>query len=121
MVDTNKQETGQSKQIEREKWPDFFDTVTLCNRGQQASIETVESGSSHKSRVNEALFFSIVYDPPDGNDDIVIGTGQEQIDYAHTIKAPTEIQAVQDEKGILTGLEIKDKGGTQTSLHFVKP
>ena len=52
---------------------------------------------------------------------MVIGTGQEQINYAHTIKTPTEIQAIQNEKSTLTGLEIKDKGGTQTSLHFVKP
>lgn len=106
-----------SKQISEDRWVEFCDTVTDGNRGRKVTIELAES-SGDRTLIKEASFLSLVCDPAGKGNDITIETGESQVNYAHTVTAPTEVTENQAESGKLAALEINDKEGTKTLVSF---
>jgi hypothetical protein len=78
--------------------------------------------------VEEQLFHSIfcqqvqdiemamVYDRPGKGNDLVIETGKDEVTYAHTVDAPTEVLTGQSESGRMLAVWISDATGTKTLI-----
>ena len=107
-----------SKQIPQERWLEFFDLLSDGNRGRMIAIEVINPEIGDEELIKNAPLLSLVYDPPKKGNDLMIETGKEQVNYAHTVTAPTEVWEAQDENGKVVALEIKDESGTQTILRF---
>jgi Family of unknown function (DUF5335) len=57
---------------------------------------------------------AMVYDRPGKGNDLVIEIGKDEVTYAHTIDAPTEIFTGQSESGRMMAVSISDAAGTKT-------
>lgn len=112
------QKIENSKQIDQSRWVEFFDMLTDGNRGRLVDIEVMSPALGDEFLIREAALFAVVCDPSGKGNDIVIETGQQQVNYAHTVSAPSEVWEAQDENGELAALQIKDDSGTQTILRF---
>jgi hypothetical protein len=55
-----------------------------------------------------------VYDRSGKGNDLVIETGKEEVTYAHTVDAPTEVLTGQSESGRMLAVWISDATGTKT-------
>ena len=107
-----------SKQVEQGRWVEFFDMLSDGNRGRRISLEVIDPELGDESPIKDAALFSVVCDPVGKGNDIMIETGEKQVNYAHTVNAPTEVWQAQDENGELIALEINDESGAQTILRF---
>ena len=109
-----------SKKIDQSRWVEFCDMITDGYRGQLISLEIIDPEIGDALPIKKTPLSAIVCDPADKGNDIVIETGKEQVNYAHTIAAPTEIWEAQDENGKLIALEIKAASGVQAIVQFLQ-
>ena len=107
-----------SKQIPQQRWLEFFDMFGDGNRGRTIAIEVINQEIGDEQLIENAPLMSIVYDPPDKDNNLAIETGKDEVNYAHNITAPTQVREAQDENGEVMALEIEDKSGTKTILRF---
>lgn len=107
-----------SKQIPQQRWLEFFDMFGDGNRGRTIAIEVINQEFSDEELIKDAPLFSIIYDPPDKDNNLALETGKDEVNYAHNIVAPTEVWEAQDENGEVVALEIKDESDTKTILRF---
>lgn len=107
-----------SKQIDSDRWLEFFDQFTDSNKGRTVTIEVVDQEMGDQELIQNAPLFSINYDPADKGNDLVIETGQNEVSYAHTVDAPTEVMVGQDEQGMVQALQIVSQQGRQTLIKF---
>jgi hypothetical protein len=103
-------------EIPREEWKDFFVTFSNGNRGRMLSLEVFDSESGDSRKVKQGKLLAVDYDPVDKGNDIVVTTGVDEIDYAHTMKAPVEVWKAQQDSGEVAALEIVDQNNLKTIL-----
>ncbi|MCY7394448.1 MAG: DUF5335 domain-containing protein [Leptolyngbyaceae cyanobacterium CAN_BIN12] len=105
-----------SKSLPRERWGEFFDQFSDGNRGRHISIESISSEVGDEELIQNAPLLAIVYDRPGKGNDLVIEVGKDEVTYAHTIDAPTEVSTGQSSSGQMIALWISDAAGTKTLI-----
>lgn len=107
-----------SQPIDFDRWLEFFDQFSDSNKGRSVTIEIVDQEMGDQELIHHAPLFSLIYDPVDKGNDLVIETGQNKVSYTHTIDAPTEVVIGQDDQGIVQALQVVSQQGRQTLLKF---
>lgn len=107
-----------SKQIPQERWVEFFDQFTNGNKGRRLKLEIVDQQIGDEIPISNAPLWALVYDPRDKGNDLVIETGQDEVNYAHTVLAPKTVWERQDGNGKVTALEIIDEANHQTIVYL---
>ena len=105
-----------TKSLPREQWGEFFDQFSDGNRGRHISIEIIDPELGDQVLIQNAPLLAIVNDRPGKGDDLVIEVGKDQVTYAHTIEAPTEVLTGQSSTGQMIALWINDVAGTKTLI-----
>ena len=103
-----------TKSVPPERWGEFFDQFSDGNRGRHISIEMITPELGDEELIQNAPLMAIVYDRPGKGNDLVIEVGKDEVTYAHTIAAPTEILTGQSESGRMLAVYITDAAGTKT-------
>ncbi len=98
------------KKIEMPDWQGRLQSITSGNRGRTAAI-----GVEGTTLVEQKALESVVYDPVDKGNDIMISVEG----FAHTVDAPVEIFIEEDDDGRLVTLEVKDQNGKSTFLRLL--
>jgi hypothetical protein len=111
---TNTHKIDINKSIPRERWGEFFDQVADGNRGRHISIEIINSELGDEELIKNSPLMAMVYDPIGKGDDLVIETGRDEVNYAHTVFSPTEVLTGQDSNGKMMAISIADAAGTMT-------
>ena len=103
-------------QIDQSDWPDFFVTFSNGNRGRILTIEIFDTESGSTGQAKQGQLMAIDYDPVGKGNDIVVTTGENEIDYSHTIPAPVEVWQEQADSGEVAALAIVDQKNTKTVI-----
>ena len=111
-----------TKTVPQERWGEFFDQFSDGNRGRYISIEIMNS-EGVEELIQNAPLMAMIYDRPGKGNDLVIETGKDEVTYAHTVDAPTEVLTGQSESGRMLAVWISDAAGTKTlvKLQPVEP
>ncbi len=112
-----------TKTVPQERWGEFFDQFSDGNRGRHISIEIMNSELGDEELIQNAPLMAMVYDRPGKGNDLVIEVGKDEVTYAHTVDAPTEVLTGQSESGRMLAVWISDATGTKTlvKLQPVEP
>jgi Family of unknown function (DUF5335) len=105
-----------NKSVPRDRWVEFFDQFADGNRGRHIAIEIIGSELSDGELIQNAPLMATVYDPAGKGDKLTIEVGREDVTYAHTVDAPTEVLTGQDANGIMRAIQIADATGIQTVM-----
>ena len=103
-------------QISQDDWKDFFVTFSNGNRGRRLSFEVIDSESGDTGQMKQGKLMGVAYDPLGKGNDIVVTTGEGEVDYTHTIAAPVEVWQAQQDTGEVAALEIIDQNNVKTIL-----
>ena len=103
-------------QVEQSDWADFFVTFSNGNRGRELTIEVFDLESGSTGQAQQGPLLGIAYDPVGKGNDIVVSTGKDEVEYSHTIDAPSEVYQNQKDSGQVAALEIVDQNGVKTIL-----
>jgi hypothetical protein len=120
-----------TKTVPQERWGEFFDQFSDGNRGRHISIEIIDPELGNEELIQNAPLMAMVYvgeasqneNRPGKGNDLVIETGKDEVTYAHTVDAPTEVLTGQSESGRMLAVWISDATGTKTlvKLQPVEP
>jgi Family of unknown function (DUF5335) len=105
-----------NKSVPSDRWGEFFDQFSDGNRGRHISIEILDSELGDEELIQNAPLMAMVYDPPKKGNKLTIETGKNEVTYAHTIDAPTEVLTGQDENGLMLAVQIRDATGLKTLI-----
>jgi hypothetical protein len=105
-----------TKSVAQERWGEFFDQFSDGNRGRHISIEVITSEIGAEELIQNAPLMAIVYDRPGKGNDLVIEIGKNEVTYAHTVDAPTEVLTGQSESGRMLAVWISDASGAKTLI-----
>jgi Family of unknown function (DUF5335) len=105
-----------SKSLPREQWGEFFDQFSDGNSGRYISLESISLELGDEVLIQNAPLRAIIYDRLGKGDDLVIEVGKDEVTYAHTIDAPTEILTGQNSNGQMIALWISDAAETKTLI-----
>lgn len=100
---------SKKKQIKASEWQERLQTFTSGNRGRRAAI-AVEG----MTLVENKPFERVVYDPVGKGNDLVISVE----DFSHTVSAPAEMYMEENDKGVVTSLDVIDQNGQSSFLRF---
>ena len=103
-------------QISQAEWKDFFVTFSNGNVGRLLTLEVFDSESGDTGQMNQGKLMAVDYDPVGKGNDIVVTTGEGEIDYTHTIQAPVEVWKAQQDNGEVAALEVIDQNDVKTIL-----
>jgi len=103
-----------TKSLPQEQWAKFFDQFSEDNSGRSIAIEIIDAEVGDEALISNAPLMAIIYDRPGKGDDLVIETGKNQVNYAHTINSPTEISTAQNQNGEIVVIQITDATDTKT-------
>jgi hypothetical protein len=104
------------KQISQDRWLEFCDQFSDGNKGRKIKLEVIDREAGDLIPVESAPLWSLVYDPIKAGNHLTIEVGRDEVSYAHTIDAPTDIWEKQDDNGKAVALEILAQDGTQTII-----
>ena len=113
----------QTRQIERNEWPAFFDSFSRQHEGWLASLEILGPDLGAQVEERELPFEGITDESneTEGNT-IMIMTGRKADDHVtHTISRPTEVSLEQTDQGADAALAIKSEDGVTALLRFRSP
>jgi Family of unknown function (DUF5335) len=113
-----------TKSVPQERWGEFFDQFSDGNRGRHISIlilrgsanEVITDEFGDEELIQNAPLMAMVYDRLGKGNDLVIETGKDEVTYAHTVDAPTEVFTGQSESGRMMAVSISDAAGTKTLI-----
>lgn len=105
-----------TKSVPQARWGEFFDQFSDGNRGRHISIEVITDELGDEELIQNAPLMAMVYDRPGKGNDLIIETGKDEVTYAHTIDAPTEVFTGQSESGRMMAVSISDAAGTKTLI-----
>jgi Family of unknown function (DUF5335) len=105
-----------SKSVPRERWAEFFDIFSNGNRGRYISIEVIGSEFGDAELIKNAPLMAMVYDRPDKGNNLAIEVGKDEVTYAHTVDAPTEVLTGQNSDGVMMAVQIADATGIKTLI-----
>ena len=101
-------------QIPQSEWLDFFVTFSNGNRGRDVTLEVIDSSAGPQGQARQGKLLAVGYDSADKGDDLVITTGEDEVDHTHTITAPREVWRAQHDDGEIAALEIIDDQACKT-------
>ncbi len=107
-----------TKSVEQERWGEFFDQFSDGNRGRHISIEIINPEVGDQELIKNAPLMAMVYDRQGKGNDLVIEIGKDEVTYAHTVDAPTEVLTAQSESGRMMAVSISDAAGGKTLVKF---
>jgi hypothetical protein len=107
-----------TKQIEPDRWWEYLANCTNANQGKPVSVRSYDPSIEGQLFAHEAALKTINYDPLAYGQDIVIWVGRGNIEYIHTVDAPTGLIAVHNDDGELSALEIVDQNDFKTCISF---
>lgn len=107
-----------NQQIPQDQWQEFFTTFSNGNRGRQIGLEVFDQVTGDSGVQNQGKLMAVDCDSIDKGNDIVVTTGEAEIGYSHTIKAPVEVWQAQHDNGEVSALEIIDQNNSKTVLIF---
>jgi hypothetical protein len=112
-----------TKSVPQDRWGEFFDQFSDGNRGRHISIEVITDEFGDEELIQNAPLMAMVYDRSSKGNDLVIETGKDEVTYAHTVDAPTEVLTGQSDSGMMLAVWISDAAGTKTlvKLQSVEP
>jgi Family of unknown function (DUF5335) len=110
-----------TKSVPQERWGEFFDQFSDGNQGRHISIlilrgsanEVITDEFGDEELIQNAPLMAMVYDRLGKGNDLVIETGKDEVTYAHTVDAPTEVFTGQSESGWMMAVSISDAAGTK--------
>jgi hypothetical protein len=103
-------------QISQADWKDFFVTFSNGNAGRLLSLEVFDADSGDTGQMNQGKLIAVGYDPVGKGNDIIVTTGEGEVNYTHTIQAPVEVWIAQRENGEVAALEVIDQNDVKTIL-----
>jgi hypothetical protein len=80
------------------------------------SVEVLDSESGDTGQMRQGKLMAVDYDPVGKGNDIVVTTGDTEVEYTHTIEAPVEVCKAQQDSGEVASLEIIDQNNVKTIL-----
>lgn len=92
----------------------FFDQFSGDNRGRNIAIEIIDSELGDQELIKNAPLLAMIYDRSDKGNNLAIEVGKDQMTYAHTVDAPTEISTGQNANGDIVAIWIADATGRKT-------
>lgn len=107
-----------TKQLPQADWLGYFSAFSNVNKGRLIDIEVIGMANGDQPLAKSSPLFAIDYDPVSKGDNCTITTGDNSIDYTHTINSPTEIWQEQDDNGKVLSLAISDAESNQTIIMF---
>ena len=105
-----------NSQISQREWISFLETFSNGNRGREVSIEVVGAAEGYGGQTRQGRLMAVDYDPPMQGNHIIVTTGENEVDYSHTIDSPVELWRAQRDDGEISSLEIIDDNGVKTIL-----
>ena len=105
-----------TKSVPQDRWGEFFDQFSDGNRGRHISIEVITAEFGDEELIQDVPLMAMVYDRPGKGNNLVIETGKDEVTYAHTVDAPTEVLTGQSESGRMLAVWISDATGTKTLI-----
>ena len=103
-------------QISQDEWKEFFVSFSNGNGGRMLSLEVLDPESGSSPQVKQGKLIAVDYDPVGKGNDIVVTTGDGEVDYTHTIQAPVKVWKAQHDNGEVGALEIIDQNNVKTIL-----
>ena len=103
-------------QLPQSDWKDFFVTFSNGNAGRLLSLEVFDADSGDTGQMNQGKLMAVDYDPVGKGNDIVVTTGESEVEYTHTVNAPVEVWLAQRDNGEVAALEIIDQNNVKTIL-----
>lgn len=105
-------------QVSSSDWLEFFVSFSNGNQGRLLSLEEFDAESGSTGQVVQGKLIAVDYDPVDKGNDLVVTTGDGEIDNSHIVKAPVEVWKAQADDGEIVSLEIIDQNGAKTILRL---
>lgn len=105
-----------NKSVPQDRWSQFFDLFSNGNRGRHISIELIDSEIGNETLIQNAPLRALIYDRPGKGNDLAIEVGKDEVTYAHTVDAPTEVWTGQNADGVMMAIQIADATGTKTLI-----
>jgi hypothetical protein len=110
--------------ISQKNWSEYISSVSAGNRGRLIAVDIVapsEVSAADEINIPEvgAPLLGLEYEPGGKGNAIILSTGENEVEYEHSIKGPMELTATLDDDGRLETLEIIDDGGGRTRLNFL--
>ncbi|WP_146119089.1 DUF5335 family protein [Blastopirellula marina] len=103
-------------QIPQAEWSDFFVAFSNGNRGREVTLEVFSAEVGSEGQARQGKLLALDYDSPDKGNRLMLTTGEDDVEYTHTVTAPTEVMRAQDEDGEIEALEIVDQQGEKTVI-----
>ena len=103
-------------QVLQDEWKEFFVSFSNGNDCRMLSLDVLDPESGSSGQVKQGRLIAVDYDPAGKGNDIVVTTGDGEVDYSHTIKAPVEVWKAQRDSGEVGALEIIDQNNIKTIL-----
>lgn len=103
-----------TKQIEPEKWFERVNLFTEDNKGRLISI----SMCNIETLVDEIPLMSVNYNSQLKGFDMVISVGMGTMKLNHIINSPLELWETQNDRGVVTSMEIIDFNNNEYILTF---
>jgi Family of unknown function (DUF5335) len=105
-----------NKSVPRDRWSEFFDLFSNGNRGRYISVEVISADFGDRELIKNAPLMAMIYDRAGKGDDLAIEVGKDEVTYAHTVDAPTEVLTGQNSDGLMMAIQIADAAGTKTLI-----
>lgn len=105
-----------STSLAREHWGEFFDQFSDSNRGRSICLESISLELGDEELIQNTPLLALIYDRPGKGNNLMIEVGKDEMTYAHTITAPTEVLTGQNANGQIVALWITDAAGTKTLI-----
>ncbi len=112
-----------TKEIDRDKWPAFFDGFSRQHDGWLVTLEILAPAVGAQQEAVEISFEGISISSANGESEaIAISLGKNRRDHVtHTITHPTRVWLQQTTAGADQSLEIESADGAKTLLHIRSP
>lgn len=104
----------ETKVIKRDKWQDYFDTVTKSLEGKRVTIDVSALKIGDQVEAEDLTLLGLTYDPKDD----LLEVAMEGLD--HMIRSPKDIQLAFGEKGV-EAIQVTNKDGVQQIVRLKDP
>jgi len=110
---------GETRQIPREQWKDYFDRFSRNHligeeETEAVTIEVMSPRIGDQIEAQAVPLLGLAYDPKDNALDI------ELEDAEHLLYNPASIWAIEEEDGFISILEVNEEDGSSELLHIYR-
>jgi hypothetical protein len=106
--------------IPRQVWSEFLQRFNEDNRGRLITLKILDCQHGDFELLSQEPLFSVVYEPPDRGNDLVVTVSRNltlrEATYSHPIVYPQTMQIITDADGIIQSCTITDDDRAQTII-----